>query len=222
MATDQTMSNLTKRILSALVLAVTTLGAFYLGSPYLDAYILLFAITLVGEWAWLCFKKSHAPVNRMNYCIVGSMYILVATFGLWKTIDDTSEQMTLLGMLILVWSSDIGAYVVGKVVGGPKLVPSISPGKTISGAIGGFLCALLVPHLVARFIPINLWPLLPLAFIAVLAQAGDLLESWIKRRLDVKDSSGLLPGHGGLLDRLDSLLPIGIVLAILHYLHSAQ
>lgn len=215
------MSNLTKRILSALVLGMATLGAFYIGSPYLDAYILLFAITLVGEWTWLCFKKSHAPVNRMNYCIVGSMYILVATFGLWKTIDNTNEQMTLLGLLILVWSSDIGAYVVGKVVGGPKLAPAISPGKTISGAIGGLLSALLIPHLVSHFIPINLWPLLPLALIAILAQAGDLLESWIKRRLDVKDSSGLLPGHGGLLDRLDSLLPIGIVLAILHYFHSA-
>lgn len=214
------MNNLMKRVLSALVLVIMTFIVFYLGSPYLDIYVVLFCLTLIGEWAWLCFKNSHADVNRLNYFIFGVIYILFASFGFWKTLGTHDDQMLFLGLLLLVWSSDIGAYFAGKIFGGPKLAPQISPGKTVSGAIGGLISALVVPLSISLFMPIRLWHVGALIGVAILAQMGDLLESWVKRRLNVKDSSGLLPGHGGLLDRLDSILPIGVVLAILHYFYT--
>jgi len=214
------MNNLIQRVFSALVLAFITFGVFYLGSPYLDGYVVLFCVTLIGEWSWLCFKKSDTKLNRLNYFIPGSIYILLASFGFWVTLSTKDNQMLFLGLLILVWSSDIGAYIVGKIVGGPKLAPSISPGKTISGAIGGLISALIIPHLALPFMPIRLWSIEALVGVAILAQLGDLLESWVKRRLNVKDSSGLLPGHGGLLDRLDSILPIGVLLGILHFFNN--
>ena len=120
----------------------------------------------------------------------------------------------LLMPVLLTWASDIGAFFVGRTVGGPKLIPAVSPSKTISGAVGGLLASILVAWLAARFL---LRPAAQLGFrpggvivfgavISVAAQVGDLFESLIKREAGVKDSSTLLPGHGGVLDRFDSLL----------------
>jgi phosphatidate cytidylyltransferase len=116
--------------------------------------------------------------------------------------------------LVLTWASDIGAFFVGRAVGGPKLIPSVSPGKTISGALGGLAATVLVSWLYVRFAlrPVALLTMtIPAtilfgALISVAAQVGDLAESLLKREANVKDSSHLIPGHGGLLDRLDSLL----------------
>ena len=120
----------------------------------------------------------------------------------------------LLGLpLLITWASDIGAFFVGRAVRGPKLMPSISPGKTRSGAVGGLLASVLVAWLYIQYL---LVPIAQLALettgiiifgvlISVAAQLGDLVESMLKREAGVKDSSNLLPGHGGLLDRLDSL-----------------
>ncbi len=120
----------------------------------------------------------------------------------------------LLTPVLLTWASDIGAFFVGRTVGGPKLIPAVSPSKTVSGAVGGLLASILVAWLAARFL---LRPAAQLGFrpggaivfgaaISVAAQVGDLFESLIKREAGVKDSSTLLPGHGGVLDRFDSLL----------------
>jgi phosphatidate cytidylyltransferase len=120
----------------------------------------------------------------------------------------------LLGLpLLLTWATDIGAYVVGRTVGGRRLIPAVSPGKTISGAIGGLAASVLVTWLYVAFV---LRPAAQLAMtwrgivlfgllISIAAQLGDLVESLLKREAGVKDSSTLLPGHGGVLDRLDSL-----------------
>ncbi len=116
--------------------------------------------------------------------------------------------------LILTWSSDIGAYFVGRAVGGRKLMPSVSPGKTVAGAVGGLLSSMLVARLYGHYIlvPVAHLGLSPAgailfgALISIAAQVGDLFESLIKREGGVKDSSHLIPGHGGVLDRLDSLI----------------
>jgi phosphatidate cytidylyltransferase len=115
---------------------------------------------------------------------------------------------------VLTWASDIGAYFVGRTVGGRKLLPAVSPGKTVSGALGGLAATILVSWLYVRYAlaPVaSLTMTLPatIAFglvISIAAQVGDLTESLLKREANVKDSSRLIPGHGGLLDRLDSLL----------------
>ena len=130
----------------------------------------------------------------------------------------------LLGLpVLLTWATDIGAFQVGRAIGGRKLMPGVSPGKTVSGAVGGLAFALVVAWLYVRF---ALRPAAQLAFtpaglvvfavlVSIAGQVGDLFESMIKREAGVKDSSHLIPGHGGVLDRLDSLffaLPVAWVL----------
>jgi phosphatidate cytidylyltransferase len=126
-----------------------------------------------------------------------------------------------LSLLLVVWLADIGAYFAGKRFGRRKLAPSISPGKTWEGVLGGWLLVLLValiamqtrvfaPTLFTAFAERLGWPraLLGVSVLVAFSVAGDLFESLLKRQAGVKDSSGLLPGHGGVLDRVDALLPV--------------
>jgi phosphatidate cytidylyltransferase len=123
----------------------------------------------------------------------------------------------LLWMFAVVWATDIGAYAVGRRLGGPRLAPRWSPGKTWAGLIGGAGAAALAGWITGYVLGIA--PVLPLVMastgLAVVEQFGDLAESMAKRRFGVKDSSGLIPGHGGLLDRVDGLLAVIPVAALL-------
>ncbi|OWV94367.1 phosphatidate cytidylyltransferase [Rhizobium sp. R72] len=121
---------------------------------------------------------------------------------------DSVGLVAMLFVFAVVWSTDILAYFVGRAIGGPKLAPKISPGKTWSGAIGGAVSAVIAGSLVAYFaFPESVVLVAPVAFIlSVCSQSGDLFESFIKRRFGVKDSSHLIPGHGGVMDRVDGLI----------------
>ncbi|MEP9398442.1 phosphatidate cytidylyltransferase [Mesorhizobium sp. KR2-14] len=127
-----------------------------------------------------------------------------------------SGQTGLIAVLFLfavVWATDILAYFVGRAVGGPKLAPSISPGKTWSGAIGGTACGVAAGLAVAVWAGASLLVILPVAILlSVISQIGDLFESWVKRRHGVKDSSHLIPGHGGVMDRVDGLVAAAFAL----------
>lgn len=149
----------------------------------------------------------------------GVFYTGVGAIALLSLRADPVVGLTdTLFLLLVVWGSDIGAYMIGRLIGGPKLAPSISPGKTRSGAVGGLMgaiaagvaVAVLTNHTdaVARAAAIAV-------LLGVVAQAGDLLESLLKRHCGVKDSGNLIPGHGGLLDRLDALLTAAPVAALL-------
>jgi len=118
----------------------------------------------------------------------------------------------------VIWASDISAYLAGRSIGGPKLAPRISPNKTWSGSVGGLLGAISVGVVAAILIgsEVSAWQVaLVAALLGLATQSGDMFESWIKRRFGVKDSSGLLPGHGGLLDRLDGVLAASPVAALI-------
>jgi phosphatidate cytidylyltransferase len=116
--------------------------------------------------------------------------------------------------MALVWATDIGAFFAGRTIGGPKLAPRLSPNKTWAGLAGGVITAtLLALALRAEGLSDHLVAATP--FLAVLAQAGDLYESWLKRVAGVKDSGNTLPGHGGVLDRIDGLVPVAPVAALL-------
>ena len=117
--------------------------------------------------------------------------------------------------LAIVWATDIGAYFAGRSIGGPKLAPVISPKKTWAGLIGGMVAATIVGGAIAHVghLPTHTYWLAPL--LAIAAQLGDLAESGMKRRIGVKDSGHILPGHGGLLDRIDGMLPVAILVAAL-------
>jgi phosphatidate cytidylyltransferase len=147
-------------------------------------------------------------------------YIAIGCLALvWLRLETGDAGLGLILFLLLsVWATDIGAYVAGRALGGPKLAPRISPKKTWAGLGGGVVCAALVGYAVAAWSG-ALLPWVAMAMAAVLAlagQAGDLFESHMKRRADVKDSGRLIPGHGGLLDRIDGLIFAAPVLALLH------
>ena len=122
--------------------------------------------------------------------------------------DPTLGFSAMLFLFAIVWATDIAAYFAGRTIGGPKLMPAVSPKKTWSGAIGGALGAVVAGLIVVKCAGLGVTPaLVILAFVlSVVAQAGDLIESAIKRHFGAKDSSALIPGHGGLMDRLDGFL----------------
>ncbi len=129
----------------------------------------------------------------------------------WLRAGSEGGRADVLFLLLVVWASDIGAYAVGRWLGGPKLAPAISPGKTRSGACGGLAAAILVGAaatvlLAPPMAPAGLLGCVIAGLLGAASQAGDLLESAIKRRFGVKHSGWLIPGHGGLLDRLDGLI----------------
>ena len=148
---------------------------------------------------------------RPYLLLLGTLYIAPALLALlWLR---TGDGIDMLLVLLIVWATDIGAYLAGRWFGGRKLAPSISPGKTWSGAAGGIVGAALVAagmiaslgHAIGGTPSILLFVLVCL-LLSVVAQAGDLMESAIKRKFGVKDSGWLVPGHGGLFDRLDGVL----------------
>lgn len=131
--------------------------------------------------------------------------------------DDRAGLSAMLFLFAVVWATDIMAYAVGRVAGGPKLWPAISPGKTWSGAIGGLAGAVLAGMAAASLL--GLPPGADLALLiltlSAVSQAGDLFESWMKRRLGAKDSGSLIPGHGGVLDRVDGLVAAAFALYLI-------
>jgi phosphatidate cytidylyltransferase len=139
----------------------------------------------------------------------GFIYLAIPAFSLmvlsWARFD------LVLWAMVVTWATDICAYFAGRSIGGPKLAPRISPNKTWAGLGGGVIGAALFGGLLAYYFDLGT-PFLALGgLMGLIAQAGDLYESWVKRRAGVKDSGTILPGHGGVLDRLDGLLPVAVL-----------
>jgi phosphatidate cytidylyltransferase len=172
------------------------------------ATTLLGVIYTAGMLGFAYAIRYHDSV--IGYDIVGAKQLALGPLAL----PVAPGGVLLVFPLILTWASDIGAFFVGRSVGGRKLIPSISPGKTVSGAVGGLILTMLVAWLYVRLVLVPVahlgftpWgALLFGAAISVAAQSGDLYESLLKREAGVKDSSHIIPGHGGVLDRCDSLL----------------
>jgi phosphatidate cytidylyltransferase len=147
----------------------------------------------------------------------GTLYSGLALFALLVLRDGSMGLLVTFFLLIVVWATDIFAYFSGRAIGGPKLWVRVSPKKTWSGAVGGLVLATALGAGVAYAAgetELDLWALLA-AGLSVVSQAGDLLESAIKRRFEVKDSSQLIPGHGGIMDRIDGLVAAAIFAVII-------
>ena len=266
------MSDLAKRIISALIAAPVALIMIYLGSLPLATFLAAVSAGCAWEFYRIAAAGGVEPLDPVGIPLAGAVPLAVyaAGIGLYRpslvvaavamliilaaviwtrgpqrrplgaasltvmgilytggllsfgyalrehpyAVGDRAGTALVAFPLVLTWASDIGAFFVGRAVGGPKLIPSVSPGKTISGALGGLAATVLVSWLYVRFAlrPVALLTMtIPAtilfgALISVAAQVGDLAESLLKREANVKDSSHLIPGHGGLLDRLDSLL----------------
>lgn len=148
-------------------------------------------------------------ISRRATLAGGFLYIAIPAFSL--LVLGWAWFAILFWVMIVTWSTDIFAYFAGRSIGGPKLAPRISPNKTWAGLAGGVVGAELAGALTAYWLDLGT-PFLELGgLMALVAQAGDLYESWLKRRAGVKDSGTILPGHGGALDRLDGLLPVAVL-----------
>jgi phosphatidate cytidylyltransferase len=144
----------------------------------------------------------------------GLLYAIPPAMALVFLREQPGQGLLLtLWTLVIVWATDIGAYFAGRSIGGPKLAPKVSPNKTWAGLIGGMASAAIVGALIAWSGGLPLFCWVAGAPLAVAAQMGDLFESWLKRRSGVKDSGKLLPGHGGVLDRLDGVVPVAVLVA---------
>lgn len=180
----------------------------------------LFYMTVMVLLAITVFSK-----NRVNFDDIGvtTLSMLYVGFGFHYLIGtrailpNEDGLIALIYILLVIWSTDIFAYTFGRTFGKHKLWPAISPNKTIEGSVGGTLAALVIALVFLYFFPVkyDLLTMVPLTLIfSVGGQIGDLIESALKRYYDVKDSGKILPGHGGILDRFDSLL---FVLPLLHF-----
>ena len=203
-------SDLRIRALSAAVLVPPVLLALIVGGWLWLALVLIAFVILVFEWYGLASRVA-AP-NRTTFLGCGIIYAGVPAVALvWLRECHDRGAANVLFVITVVWASDIGAYLIGRLVGGAKLAPAISPAKTVSGALGGLGFGVLAGLAVARGVaPVTALEAIATTLIAgvisISATMGDLAESAIKRRLDIKDSGRLIPGHGGAFDRLDGLL----------------
>ena len=156
------------------------------------------SLTLAERRTWVAGALPYAGALAMGPIILRS--------------DGEQGFLAVLFLFAIVWTTDIGAYFAGRALGGPKLVPGVSPNKTWAGAIGGLLASVLAALVVAKMAALtSLFALAMLAVVlSVSAQAGDLFESFLKRRFNAKDSSQLIPGHGGLMDRLDGFVTASV------------
>jgi phosphatidate cytidylyltransferase len=203
----------------AVPLAVFAAGALAVGD---QVRLALVALGLGFLIAWFFARRMAETLTQPAFRLaLGVLYIGLAGIALIELRHDTEAgRANVLFLFLIVWASDIGAYLAGRSLGGPRLWPAVSPNKTWSGAAGGLVAAMLVGLAVAfawspaaKVLPV----VAAAALLGLASQAGDLLESAIKRHFHVKDSSYLIPGHGGLLDRMDGVLAAAPVAALLSF-----
>jgi len=209
-------SDLWVRIGSALVLFAIAGAALWFGGLAFGLLLLVGGALVLFEWFQLVKAMTLGGGARIGFNILGPVLVLGAMAGLWF-IRDALGMTAALWVFGMVWATDIGAYFAGRSFGGARLAPKISPSKTWSGLIGGMVAALIASATIgdrAGIIGVPLWIGL---FMGLLAQLGDLGESWMKRRAGVKDSGKLIPGHGGLFDRVDGVLPVALLLGLLAF-----
>lgn len=207
-------SDLWIRIASALVLFAIAGAALWFGGIAFGLLLLVGGALVLVEWFALVRAMTIGGGAKDALMVAGPILVLGAIAGLWF-IRDRLGVTAALWVFGMVWATDIGAYFAGRAFGGARLAPKISPSKTWSGLIGGMIAALIVSATLGDRGGIAGVPLWIGLVMGLLAQLGDLGESWMKRRAGVKDSGKLIPGHGGLFDRVDGLLPVALVLGAL-------
>jgi phosphatidate cytidylyltransferase len=200
------------------ILATTIWARGVRGRPLTAAAVTVLGVLYTGGLLSFAYSLRYHDTVRYYDALPGGAGVRLAGVAV------SPGGVLLLMPVLLTWATDIGGFFVGRAVGGRKLIPAVSPSKTVAGAIGGLVASIVVGWLAVRFV---LRPVAQLAFsplgtivfgvvVSVAAQVGDLFESLLKREAGVKDSSALIPGHGGVLDRFDSLffaLPTAQLLA---------
>jgi len=220
-------SDLGIRIVSAVAMLAVAGAAFWIGGAVLHGFIWLVALVGFGECVLLIPKATAKPVWRIVGIVAAAAY-----FGFAGWVMASLDTYYLLAAIGVVIFTDTGAYFTGRTIGGPRIAPRISPSKTWAGLFGGMAFAALwlagVAGVFFYTAGYHTWSelfdvawddvtgaALVGALLAVVAQAGDFFQSWLKRKAGVKDSSNLIPGHGGVFDRIDGMLAVALVVGFL-------
>ncbi|MEL6541359.1 MAG: phosphatidate cytidylyltransferase [Pseudomonadota bacterium] len=212
-------ADLPLRLVSAVIMAIIAAGALWLGGLVWIGFVLLVAGLTLWEFNRLVRGSDASPLGEVLWLFFGAVYVSGAALALVQVRDNYSFWGVAFIYILPIIAVDVGAYFVGRAVGGPKIAPKLSPSKTWAGLIGGAIGAsvITVGVVMSGLLPEQLGAASLSAFamaigagalIAVIAQAGDFFESWLKRRAGVKDSSNLIPGHGGVFDRVDGFLAV--------------
>lgn len=219
--------NLFLRVLSILILAPLLIGMTWKGDTYFTAMCVL--IFTIGLWEWQKLIQSTYKNKKASWLIGGGAYILFSFYtliGLYylgdhliaspSPFESLSKGSILLFLIYtIVWSTDTGAYIFGKIIGGPKLWVRVSPNKTWAGFIGGIFLGIIASFLFTYYMGLKLTIDHPIwvigGMLSLISHVGDLIESAVKRHFGVKDFSNIIPGHGGILDRIDSLMLVSIM-----------
>jgi len=222
-------ADLPKRLVTALVMLVVTGTALWLGDMAWTVFVLIIGIGVWFEWSALVVQFKPPGRARTVWRSAGAVYAGMASAILIQVRQEAAGAALVLLIVGAVIGTDVGAYFVGRALGGPKIAPQISPSKTWAGLLGGVIGASLLlwavlanagrilaaaPDADITAVQTAASPMAILGMgiaMAVVAQAGDFFESWMKRSAGVKDSGKLLPGHGGLFDRVDGLLAVLVV-----------
>ncbi|WP_322497569.1 phosphatidate cytidylyltransferase [Candidatus Cyrtobacter comes] len=212
-----------KRLISSVLLIPVVIWLAYLGSiPYKIFVFCMLFISLL-EYRSIILKNNILVRRSYVMWLLLGLAIAVASFisliylrNVECCIEPNTGFFISLFFFVTVWMTDISAYVVGKLVGGPKIFPKISPKKTYSGVIAGILVPLLI-YLIFEHDIFSYTDYIMTLSISIAVVFGDFLESAFKRRFGVKDSGAIIPGHGGVLDRIDGLIFASITFAVVTY-----
>ena len=215
--TDRADDAFPVRLASGLILAPAALVVAWIGGVIFVAF--WGAAAVIVAWEWINLVARARARDRRLWFVAGGVYAAVAFIAPVTLRGLRSDQAygfsAIVFLFAIVWITDIMGYAVGRAIGGPKLWPAVSPNKTWSGAIGAVVGALVAGLAVAAWDGMALAPIAILAMIlSMVAQGGDLFESAIKRKFGAKDTSDLIPGHGGLMDRLDGFIAAALAAAL--------
>ena len=222
-AGSSAMSDLLVRFVSAVAILGVTAIALWFGGWFWIGFVVLIAGLVLWEWNLLVRGFGVSALSEVAWQFVGAAYVGAAALAMVQVRWNYDMWTVAIAFFAPIIAVDVGAYFAGRMIGGPKIAPSISPSKTWAGLFGGAVAAGLITVGIEVF---DIGPTtapgytlsgvglaaLSALLIAVIAQSGDFFESWMKRRAGVKDSSSLIPGHGGVFDRLDGFVAVFFVL----------
>jgi phosphatidate cytidylyltransferase len=196
-------NNLKQRIIAAAILVPFVIIILYASSFLFNGLILLIVVLMTIEWQ----EITKTGKDKKFWLVLGLCYIILPALFLMTIRGMENGADIILWLFAVVWGTDTAAYFVGKNLGGPKLAPKISPNKTWSGLFGGIFASMLIGLIGALFFAGSIKFFIFFGgLLAIVEQVGDLFESKVKRIFSVKDSGAIIPGHGGVMDRVDGLL----------------
>lgn len=211
--------NFRQRFISSIVILPILLFIIWQGGLLFNISIVFLAVIMSYEWLYIFY--NDAPLKDIfnnKWSIFSIIYTMLFALSIMylRGVEGGAKYICIVGFLVI--ASDVGAYFSGKFLGGPKILVSVSPNKTWSGLCGGIVLSIIMGIILSLIFAVGDILLFIIMGIvsSVVGHIGDFFESWVKRKFGVKDSSNIMPGHGGVLDRLDALMLVSILFAFLY------